>query len=474
MLSLSYATAAAAMLGAALYLFLRLRLFVTTTTMLIGSLLLIYGPTFLTFTLSSGETAFLIQRLSGSVGAPNPLFPLIKSKVPDFDAIIIAMNFSVALMYVSVIAGIEAVDRLFPARITAMRSAVATWSVQGLRDDLDDSRILLIVIVALVLLMVAYSIAEDHIGTISKFLSITANDDNATRNAFRLHFASSPSYLYRLILSAVAPMFIIWGLLAGALRRSWPLLLAASLLLVATTIGKFDTLSKAPPAFFLIQLMVAGMLIFTNRISWRTALGAACVVALVLVAITRLIMIFPEGTQTLKVVYYRVFEVENQSLLEYFAAFPYLNPFMWGANLRPIAMLMGASYMPAFSLVAYIWYGNYDTTNPSLFIADAWADFSYAGVIVFSMVAGAVCRSIDAIFLVRGKTVVAVAVLGATFIGVFTLLTTALNIAFLSGGLLLAPILAGLLVAANRYLGKRHTPPAARLRTGRVRVDRRE
>jgi competence protein ComGF len=38
--------------------------------------------------------------------------------------------------------------------------------------------------------------------------------------------------------------------------------------------------------------------------------------------------------------------------------------------------------------------------------------------------------------------------------GVFTLLVTALNTALLSGGLLLAPILAGLLVMATRYLSR--------------------
>jgi hypothetical protein len=134
---------------------------------------------------------------------------------------------------------------------------------------------------------------------------------------------------------------------------------------------------------------------------------------------------------------------------------------MWGANLRPVATLMGIPYTPAFSIVAYTWYGSYDVTSPALFIADAWTDFSYAGVILYSLIAGAVCRSIDAIFLVRGKTVVAIAGLGATFIGIFALLTTALNIALFSGGLLLAPILAGLLVAATRYFGQRHrTSPA--------------
>jgi hypothetical protein len=55
MLFASYATAAAAMIAAALYLFLRSRLYVTTTAMLVGSLLLVYGPASLSFMLSSGE-----------------------------------------------------------------------------------------------------------------------------------------------------------------------------------------------------------------------------------------------------------------------------------------------------------------------------------------------------------------------------------------------------------------------------------
>ena len=125
---------------------------------------------------------------------------------------------------------------------------------------------------------------------------------------------------------------------------------------------------------------------------------------------------------------------------------------MWGANIRPIAMLMGVPYVPSFSLVAYTWYGNADITSPTLFIADAWTDFSYAGVFVYSIIAAAICRSVDIVFLARGKSVVGIAVLGATFWGVLTLITTALNTALLSGGLLLAPIVAAMLVAATSYL----------------------
>ncbi|SHL52870.1 hypothetical protein SAMN05444159_6114 [Bradyrhizobium lablabi] len=461
-LTASYVTAAAAMVAAALYLIFRLRLFLTTTTMLVGSLLLIYGPACLSYTLSSGERAYLIHLLSGSVGAPHAIFAAIKAKGLDLGAVVTAMNFSIALMYLGIIAGVEIVDRLIPKRIAAMRIALTDWNAQTLEDDLGSQRFLLILILSLVAFMLFFSIAEHHVATIWNFLSIKGDDDlNVAKNAFRLHFAGSPNYSYRLVLGAVAPMFVIWGLLSGWVNRSLPLLLAASLLLMATAIGKLEILSKAPPAFFLIQLMIAVFLTFTNRITWRTALGGACVVALVLYAITRLIMTISQGIAGLEFVYFRVFEVENQALLENFATFPYAHPYMWGANLRPVAVLMGLPYLPAFSIVAFTWYGTYDTTNPALFIADAWADFSYAGVAVFSLIAGAVCRSVDAAFLVHGKTVVAVAVLGATFIGVFTLLATALNIALFSGGLLLAPVLAGLLVTATRYFGRqRPTSPA--------------
>ena len=67
MLTASYLTAAAAMIAAALYLFLRLRLFVTTTTMLVGSLLIVYGPTSLGFTLSSGEYGLPMRPLIGAM-----------------------------------------------------------------------------------------------------------------------------------------------------------------------------------------------------------------------------------------------------------------------------------------------------------------------------------------------------------------------------------------------------------------------
>lgn len=452
MLFVSYAVAAAAMIATALYLLLRLRLFVTATAMLVGLLLLIYGPLALSFTLSSGEYGFLIRLFTGGPALQPSMFPAIKAKIGDLAPVFTTINFSLALMYAGVLAGIEFASRLSPARAAAVDLTLANWNSESIRDDARDHGLLFVAIAGLFLLMLFFSIREHQVAIIEHFFAIKA--DNAARNELRAHFGGSPDYLYRVLLGAVAPMLVIWGLLSGLLNKSWPLLVAAALLFAVTMLGKIETLSKAPPAFFLIQIALAAMLAFTNQISWRAALGGALLILLLVYVSMRLIVIFPAGTSVLEAVYSRIFEVENETLVENFAVFPALHPFMWGTNIRPIAVLMGVPYSPSFNLVGYTWYGSHAVTSPSMFIADAWADFSYAGVLAFSIIAGGVCRGIDLAFLKPGKSVVAIAVLSATFMGVFTLLTTALNIALFSGGLLLAPLLAAMLRWAARLIAR--------------------
>jgi hypothetical protein len=263
MLFASYAAAAMR----PLYLFLRLRLYVTTTAMLVGSLLLVYGPASLSFTLSSGEYGFLIHPLLGETAPPWTTFPQMKAKIGDLAPVITSINFSLALMYLGVVAGIESINKLFPARAAATEVALANWSGQRIQDDMRNHRLLLAAISALFLLMLVFSIQENHIGTIEHFFSIKG--DNQARNVYRAHFGGSTNDPYRVILAAVAPTLVIWGLLAGLLSRLWPLLLAVLLLFLVTKSRKIETVSKAPPAFSLIQIMLAILLAFTNRVDGK-------------------------------------------------------------------------------------------------------------------------------------------------------------------------------------------------------------
>jgi len=449
----SYIIAATAMLATVFYLFLQLRAYLSTTYMLVVALLLIYGPASLIYTLTLGRPHFLISWLIfGVINDPHDIFVRIRSRLPDFDAVVISMNLSLALMYAGVIAGIETVNRLAPIRAAKEALALSNWNSQPLRDEDSTRRLLLTAILILALFMLYVSISEKHLSIITHFFSIKDNDD---RDLFRMNFAGSQSYTYRVVLSALAPMFVIWGFLAGATRRSWGLLAAAALLLACTLIGKIESLSKAPPAFFILQLMLGALLLLTNRVSiWLLTIGGLAVFGFIYL-VTRLIIVFPEGIFPLLWLHTRLFEVSNQTVLEYFAAFPHMHPYLWGANIRPIAALLGVPYTPSFTTVADIWFGEPGITNPALFIADGWADFSYVGVIVYSIIVGALCRAIDLTFLANGKSAVAVAVLGASVWGLLTLLTTALNIALFTGGLLLAPALAAMLTLSGRILASK-------------------
>src|SRR5258708_5329428 len=149
--------------------------------------------------------------------------------------------------------------------------------------------------------------------------------------------------------------------------------------------------------------------------------------------------------------FYRVFEVPSESLLETFGAVPFWFPHTMGANIRGLAALIGTDFIPGYSVIARLWHGSDVLSSNALFIADAWIAFSYIGVLAFSILAGVLCRTIDAFFLVEGKTIVSVSVLAATSFGIFTLLISALNTAAITGGLLLAPVTAGLLVKAVRF-----------------------
>jgi hypothetical protein len=452
MLAASYAVAASAMCGAALYLFIRLRPFLTATTMLLGSLLLIYGPAYLSYMLSSGERAMVIERISGSIGGRSLVYEIIQAASADFPAIVTATNCAIALMFVGSVAGIEIVNRLTPKRIAVVDVALAGWNSQPLEDEVGSSRTLIVVMACFVLFMGWVSFSENHLGTIKAFLSISGDD--TSRAAYRLNHGGSQNYLYRLVLGAVAPMLVVWGLLASWINRSWILLAAASLLFLCVLVGKADTLSKAPPAFFLVQLILAGLLAFRNRTGWRSGLVALLAIVSVFYLCVSIALSMVNSFGALGFLYYRIFEVPSESLLETFGAYPFRYPHTWGANIRPLATIMGLDYTPAFTMISELWHNTRDATSNALFIADAWVDFSYAGVIVFSMLAGATCRIIDAIYLANGKTVLGIAIMAAALGGVFTLLVSALNTAFLSGGLLLAPIVAGVLVYAIRFLDR--------------------
>ena len=434
-ISASYVIAALAVYAAGLYVIYRLRLYLTASSMLLGFLLFVYGPAYLVYMLLRRPVSVVDLRISNSL---------------NFDDVVVSLNLSIAIMYVCVIAGIEFVDCLAPRSAHALRKAISGWNSQPLSGGRARPWSLLFAISALGLFMVWISLKEGHLAIIAGFLSVSGNE--AVKTAYRQQYGGSQVYLYNLVVTSVAPMMIIWGVLSGWIQRWWPLLAVATLLAVVTVLGKVETLSKAPIALFLLQLMLVAYLVLRNNINWRVVLGSVIVTLIIFYPIIRLAVPEVDQIEALSFFYYRAFDVSNQALLEYFAAFPERIPHMWGANIRPVAAIWGLQYTPSFDVVSRLWRFSGGSTTTAMFIADAWADFSYVGVIGFSIAVGMICRAIDVVLLVRGKTVTSVAVLAAAFVGIYNLMITALPTSMLSGGLILPPLLVVGLVEGQKLL----------------------
>jgi oligosaccharide repeat unit polymerase len=436
--SASYVIAALAIYGAGLYLIYRLDLYFTASSMLLGFLLLVYGPAYLAYMLFRRPISVVDLRISNSF---------------NFDDIVVSLNLSIAIMFVCVIAGIELVDRLAPRSAETLRQAISGWNLQPLRGGRTKPWSLLIVILALGLFMAWISVRERHLSTIAGFLSVSGNE--VAKTAYRQQYGGSNVYFYNVGVASIAPMLIVWGALAGWVLRWWPLLVVTAFLLALTVLGKIETLSKAPFALFIIQLLLVAYLVFRNSINWRVAFLGVVVTLILFYPIIRLAVPEVDEMEALSFFYYRAFDISNQALLEYFGAFPERMPYMWGANIRPLATLLGHEYAPSFDVVSRVWRFTGGSTTTAMFIADAWADFSYFGVISFSIVVGVICRAIDILLLVRGKTVTAVAVLAAAFIGIYNLMISALPTSMLSGGLILPPLFVIVILESQRLVARR-------------------
>jgi hypothetical protein len=460
--SASYVLAALAIYGAALYLVYRLRLYLTASSMLLGFLLFVHGPAYLAYMLFRGPDSVIYRRIEHS---------------SNFDDIVVSLNLSIAIMFVGVIAGIEFVDRLAPRSAQALLQAVSSWNFQPLSGGRAKPWPLLIVILALGLFMAWISVKERHIEILAGYLSVTG--DGVAKITYRQQYGGSNVYLYRIAVISIAPFLIVWGALSGWTRRWWPLLAVTLFLLAVTLLGKLETLSKAPIALFLIQLLLVAYLVFRNTITWRAVLVSFVAALIIFYPIIRLAVPDVDRLDVLGFFYYRAFDISNEAVLEFFGAFPQHIAHMWGANIRPVAALLGFEYSQSYDVVSRIWRGTGGSTTTAMFIADAWADFSYFGVIGFSIIAGMVCRAIDIVFLIRGKTVMTVAVLAAAFIGIFNVLISALPTAMLSGGLLVTPLVVIAVQEAARMSDRRRvnrviseTPNAHRYIGRKIQQDR--
>ena len=141
---------------------------------------------------------------------------------------------------------------------------------------------------------------------------------------------------------------------------------------------------------------------------------------------------------------YRFFEVNNEVVYQTFYVYPHYLPHTWGMNIGLVHALFGSGELLSAHNRVASFFGSEGATFDSFFIGDAWVDFSYGGVLAMSLVVGFVVKTIDMFVLSLGKTPLCVALLGSGMYGLFQLQVTSAFTAFLSGGLVLIPLMASI------------------------------
>ncbi|MET4214270.1 MULTISPECIES: hypothetical protein [Bradyrhizobium] len=435
----TFLLAAFSMLGAAIYLVKKTRGFISATSMLLSFLLLLYGPAYLVYMLYYNQDSPIYRELM---------------KSPYFNEASASLNLAIAMTYLGCIIGIELIDRLAPRRAQKLTQTLQDWNANPLRSASSVDGWLIAVNATLIALMAWTSIREHHIAVISGFLE-TANSQSA-KGEYRLLHAGSASYAYRVALTSIAPFLLTWGFLEGLIKRNWLLLATACVLFGLTLLGRLETLSKAPIALLAVQIGLATLLSFRNRNSVGLAVAALAAVILVFYPLIKLSI--PEAsraTSATEFFFWRTFFISNEVLLEFFCAVPYYISHTWGLNIRVVAILFNREFTPAYEQVSLLWRGQSGSTSNAMFIADAWADFSFLGVAVTSVLAGAICRMIDVIFVAEGKSPMTIGLLGCSFVGIVQLMLSSIQSAMLGGGLASIPLTLLALIKARDILRQR-------------------
>lgn len=415
----------------------------TLSSLLLGLMLVLHGPLYLYYTRVWGpKTKFFEKILSAA----------------PYEDVIATLDLALALSFCCVCVGIALSDRVFGINYRQMRDAVGNWSRQPVRVSTGFSERLEIIAAIGVVVLAFFVFVENNIPHVMTYFLSDAGE--VEKIAMRREYGGSRFYLLNLFNSNLFP-FIAFCCFIALRERSIRLRPVAFAFIAVVLFEKAATLSKAPLAIFILQLIVVEYLRRSLQVRFGMAISFIAICVVLFGAMTAIAVREVSGVgETLDFLFYRIFMIVNESLLEYFAAIPSVLPHSWGSQFSWLVnFLQSEPSPPTYLLVGAVHRGVMGSTSTAMFVADAWADFSWAGVLIFSVLAGFLVRWLDIELIVkRGKTAAAIAGLALGHYSVFIMLSTALQTGMVTGGLVLVvPLTVGMSCAFKwRPIDGRH------------------
>jgi oligosaccharide repeat unit polymerase len=402
-------------------------LHISVSALLFGALLLIHGVPLITYLYVSGPGTDIYEAALARLNR---------------DEVIDRLQLAVALTYLFITLGSLSAQGLFPRWAEQYKQFSTSGRIgKQMRHVLINNPTTTLFFVLVIIILLAVAVLESQPSKILGFYSSPLSDYD--KAIVRNKTGGSAFYLYNVFVSSLGTFVAMVAFMSWKLERGkHGVGLLAVALFGLLWIAKLASLMKAPPVMFLLQYLLLYMIISGKRFSPKLIFGTLIVVVILFVAIVKLTFNDLDFASIFDFLYYRMFEIPNEVLLEYFAAIPASLPYEWGEGLFGFLRdENGAASLPTYYAVAQLTRGNLESSSNAMFIADAWAQFSWLGVALFSYLAGLISRTVDLYAFGRGFTDESAIIVAACSYGVLTLLVTALPTALITGGLALIPLL---------------------------------
>lgn len=398
--------------------------------LLMGGLILIHGVPLLIYLHITGPGGFIYEKALDLV---------------NHEEIIENLMLAMSFVFLGVPAGIQFTQWLWPKQWAA-DSYRANWSEGALRYVYHATSSARIFLWLVVLAVLAVIFTEDQPKKIVEYY--VEGGSEYENLMLRVEGGGTPYYIYNVLLSSIAPfvVMVLWSL-KSALPTDWNIKLLFYSLFAVVLLGKLGTLSKSPPVLLLLQLTLLVIITLQARIRMRDVLSTTLIATILFGFVVKLTMPNLDMVEILGFLYYRIFDIPNEVLIEYFSAFPYSLPHTWeygvfGTLIRPLDEIP----LPNYFAVAELSRGTVLSSSNAMFLGDTWADYGWLGVIFFPFLAGVAVQSVDLYASRHGRTDEWACITAGCSFAVMTMLSTGLTTAFVTGGLALIPLVSILLL----------------------------
>lgn len=403
------------------------------TSLGLVAILLFHGPAFLYYLW---------------VEAPDSVLFNIIMFGKDQNAILSTLTYSIAWTLGGMILGYEIGMRISNKSVQPVKYTLQNWEQLPAQSRFDPTGSLLPISFLAIALCIVFFMIDNQLYKAYLFFFFDGSEQDKV--GLRRDFGGSAVYLYNLALSSIIPFLTVACLISGHIRNNKTLVITGMVLGAFVVIGKMATLSKGPVAIFLLQLVIARILLKRQKWSFRNVVVIVLTISFGLALATAAMNPDLELDEIFEFLFFRAFLIVNEGLVEYFAAIPDVIPHNWGRQIGIVSSILGLfgeskELVATYFEVGAVARGSYGATSTVMFIGDAWADFAIWGVLIFPVLAGIVIKSIDLYALRHGRTDEAIALLVAGYYGIYTALSTSLQTALLTGGLLTVPILSRVL-----------------------------